>query len=181
MADIPIIREAVLADGEAISEVDRASHIAAYTPIFGEGYAFFSSAENIERWQRILSGEVDADQSRRWVLVACADKVVIAFARLLPSRDAGAAPGAGEVGALYVHPDRWRHGVGRVLLKASLDLLQQQGFTEATLWTLEHNASARAFYEAEGWADDGARQPLDVGRPGIAPLTEVRYRKRIGG
>jgi len=174
------IREAMLADAEAISEVDRASHVAAYTPIFGDGYAFLAPEENAERWQRILSGEADADGARRWVLVACADDAVVAFARLLPSRDAGASSSVGEVGALYVHPDWWRHGVGHVLLKSSLDLFQLQGFIEATLWTLEYNARARAFYEVEGWSDDGGRQPLDVGRPGIAPLTEVRYRKRIG-
>jgi GNAT superfamily N-acetyltransferase len=110
--------------------------------------------------------------------LSCAGEAIVAFAGLMLSRDAVAAPNAGEVGALYVHPEWWRRGVGRRLLDASLAFLQQQGFTEAILWTLEDNASARAFYEAEGWIDDGGRQPLDAGRP-IAPLTEVRYRKTI--
>ena len=67
-----------------------------------------------------------------------------------------------------------------MLLSASLAYLEQQGFTVATLWTLEDNVGARAFYEAEGWHDDGGRQLLEVDRP-LPKLTEVRYCKAIGG
>jgi len=84
----------------------------------------------------------------------------------------------GEVGALYVHPDWWRRGVGRVLLDASLAFLREQGYGVATLWALEDNARARAFYEAEGWHDDGGRQQLELDLPGVN-LPEVRYRKVI--
>jgi len=173
-----VVRVAVLADAHAISEVDYASHLAAYSPIFGAGYQPRVSLErSLSHWQSILNG----DQSRgyHWELVACIDNQIAAYARLTPSRDADASPGeVGEVGALYVHPDWWRRGVGRVLLDASLAFLREQGYAVATLWALEENARARVFYEAEGWQDDGGRQQLDLDLPGVN-LTEVRYRKAI--
>jgi GNAT superfamily N-acetyltransferase len=174
------IREAVLADAQAISEVDHASHLAAYSPIFGAGYQPRVSLEqSLSHWQSILKG--DQARGSHWELVACIDDRIAAYARLTPSRDADASPGeVGEVGALYVHPDWWRRGVGRVLLDASLALFRQEGYSVATLWALEDNARARAFYEAEGWHDDGGRQQLELDLPGVN-LTEVRYRKVIAG
>jgi GNAT superfamily N-acetyltransferase len=175
-----VVREAVLADAGAISEVDRASHIAAYSPIFGPAYEpRVRSREALPQWQRILRGEGDPQRAARWVLVACIDDSVVAYSGLMPSRDADAERGStGEVGAIYVHPDWWRKGLGAVLLNASLQFLANQGFSAATLWAMEEKRRARAFYEAEGWTDDGGRQQLDMDFPGIN-LTEVRYRKAI--
>jgi GNAT superfamily N-acetyltransferase len=180
VTDTITVRGAVLADAQAISEVDHASHLAAYSPIFGVGYRPRVSQEHsLSHWQSILNG----DQSRgsHWELIACIGDQIAAYARLTPSRDADASPGeVGEVGALYVHPDWWRRGVGRTLLNASLDFLAKQGYSIATLWTLEVNARARTFYEAEGWQEDGGRQQLELDLPGVN-LTEVRYRKVIAG
>ncbi len=172
------VREAVLADAQAVSEVDHACHLAAYSPIFGAGYQPRMSLEqSLLHWQSILN-DAQAGGSH-WELVACIDDRIAAYARLTPSRDADASPEeVGEVGALYVHPDWWRRGVGRILLDASLAFLREQGYGVATLWALEDNARARAFYEAEGWHEDGGRQQLELDLPGVN-LTEVRYRKVI--
>jgi len=128
-------------------------------------------------WQSVLNG--DLPRGPRWVLVACIDDQIVAYAGLTPSRDANVSRvDAGEIGALYVHPEWWRHGVGRTLLNASLDFLAKKGYSIATLWTLEENSAARSFYEAEGWSGDGGRQELELDLPGVN-LTEVRYRKMI--
>ncbi len=76
---------------------------------------------------------------------------------------------------LYVHPERWRGGIGTVLLVAAERRLLDRGFTEAALWTLERNDRARRFYERHGWLHDGASIP-DDDDPSIF---EVRYKKRI--
>ena len=177
MTDTITVRESALADAPSIAAVEHASHLAAYAPIFGAGYQpRVSQEQSLSHWQRVLNG--DMPRGPRWVLVACIDEKVVAYAGLTPSRDADADPETGEVGALYVHPDCWRRGVGRVLLDASLTFLQQHGYAVATLWTLEDNANARAFYETQGWTDDGGRQQLEIDLPGVN-RTEVRYRKVI--
>ncbi|MDP9405843.1 MAG: GNAT family N-acetyltransferase, partial [Actinomycetota bacterium] len=84
--------------------------------------------------------------------------------------------GRGEVYALNVDPDRWGGGVGRALLDAGCEHLRRAGFHDAVLWVHPDNARARAFYEAAGWAADGAErreQVLGVDVP------EVRYRRTL--
>jgi ribosomal protein S18 acetylase RimI-like enzyme len=75
------------------------------------------------------------------------------------------AEGLGEVYALYVDPERYRGGVGRMLMADARDRLADAGFTEAILWVLQGNDRARRFYEGEGWVPDGATReenPYDI-------------------
>jgi len=132
------------------------------------------------------ANELDAMpiDSSRWVsrleapppgwstFVAEEDGTVTGFASVGPSRDEG---GVGELYAIYVDPESWSRGVGRALLEQAEAELRAT-YREATLWVLEENPRARTFYEANGWAVDGARKAEE--RWGVhAP--EVRYRKRF--
>ena len=91
-----------------------------------------------------------------------------------PSRD---ERGLGELYAIYVHPDWWGTGTGRSLIERGEAELSSR-YREATLWVLEANPRARSFYEAAGWAADGANKSDE--RWGVrAP--EVRYRKKLSG
>ncbi len=54
--------------------------------------------------------------------------------------------------------------------------LARAGFTEATLWVLQGNAGAQAFYRAVGWSEDGLSRREVIGG---AELTKVRYRLRL--
>jgi ribosomal protein S18 acetylase RimI-like enzyme len=82
---------------------------------------------------------------------------IAGFVTLCPSRDADAS-GFGEVVALYVDPDRYRGGVGRLLMAEARRRLRESGFTDALLWVLDGNDRAARFYEREGWKADGARR-----------------------
>jgi GNAT superfamily N-acetyltransferase len=99
----------------------------------------------------------------------------VGFVSCGPPRDDDVAPLTAEIFALYVIPGAWRSGVGRALMATAVDHLRARGAETLTLWVLEANARARAFYEAEGWQPDGASQPLDMG--GFSVI-EVRYRLR---
>jgi GNAT superfamily N-acetyltransferase len=92
-----------------------------------------------------------------------------------PSRDRDAPRNAGEVWALYVDPAAWRRGVGRALIEHALAELRPAGYREVTLWTLAESQPARAFYEACGFAPDGAEQR----RPSFGNPLEVRYRVTV--
>jgi GNAT superfamily N-acetyltransferase len=71
---------------------------------------------------------------------------------------------------LYVVPARWNGGLGTALHDFALERLRARGNSEAKLWTLEENWSARRFYEKRGWSLNGETRvvpfppnPLDVG------------------
>lgn len=101
--------------------------------------------------------------------------MISGFATVGPARDPSSG-GCGELYALYVRPDRWRHGIGGTLLVYALARLTAAGFTEAILWVLEGNERARRFYRAEGWLPDGAHRRDEL--LGVAIAT-IRYRRRL--
>jgi GNAT superfamily N-acetyltransferase len=78
-----------------------------------------------------------------------------------PCRDED-RPGGEELYALYVLPDFWGSGAGQQLFDAALP------FT--SLWVLEANARARAFYERNGFRADATKE-IVFGEP----VVEVRY------
>lgn len=84
----------------------------------------------------------------------------------------------GEIYAIYVDPRRWRGGLGSELLAAAERALTDEGFEDAILWVLEGNKRGRAFYEDQGWRADGA---LKIEEIGGTQVTELRYRKQLGG
>jgi ribosomal protein S18 acetylase RimI-like enzyme len=76
---------------------------------------------------------------------------------------------------VYVDPEVWRRGLGRVLLREGERLLAEAGVRDAYLWTLVGNDRAVALYESEGWALDGVVEE-HVGFMGVT-LEEMRMRK----
>jgi len=99
---------------------------------------------------------------------------IVGFSALGSSRDVGAAPNTAEVAAIYVHPEKWKKGIGRALLSASLDQTRKRKFDQLTLWVLEGNQRARSFYESFGFIQDGAVKDEDHWK--TFAVREVRYR-----
>ncbi|HEY5887676.1 MAG TPA: GNAT family N-acetyltransferase [Acidimicrobiales bacterium] len=66
----------------------------------------------------------------------------------------------GEVLSLYVDPDHWGRGYGRLLLRTGADLLYALGYTHLGLWMVEGNVRAQALYESEGYVLEGIREPM---------------------
>ena len=103
------------------------------------------------------------------VLTARCDGRVVALCQYGPTEDHDHdSAQVGQIQRLYVHPAHQGAGIGRSLLGASVDRLRHAGGQTATLWVLEVDERARAFYERLGWKRDGARS--------IGPPTDVRYR-----
>ncbi len=84
--------------------------------------------------------------------------------------------GYGEIWGIYLKPKYWRRGIGTALLLWTLDELKNMGYSSASLWVLEDNADAQAFYERHGFKPDGSTKELEIGRK----LTVVRYVRGIG-
>ena len=121
------------------------------------------------RWEGLIARA--ASRHQRQLLALDGDRIV-GFVTFGPS-DEEPDPAIGEVYAIYVDPGSWDRGFGRELFAAAVRGLADAGFGAATLWVLDSNARARRFYEAAGWAADGATK---TERRGDVELHEVRYR-----
>jgi GNAT superfamily N-acetyltransferase len=77
-------------------------------------------------------------------------------ALVFPSRDDDADNVTCEVAAIYVEPGRWRWGIGRALMRTTLDQATGQGYEVVTLWLPEPNDGARKFFESFGFKPDDA-------------------------
>jgi ribosomal protein S18 acetylase RimI-like enzyme len=98
---------------------------------------------------------------------------VIGFVSVGASRDDDAA---GELFAIYVHPNHWDTGAGRALMQAGEAELASQGHHHVVLWVLDDNPRARRFYELAGWNADGAARVIEMFGMSIS---EVRYAKEL--
>ena len=163
-----VCRDAVVEDALAIARVWVAAWQAAYAGLMPAEYLAGLDAE------AALPGFERGLRADRSVLVLELDGAIAGVSRYGASRDADAGPETGEVIAINLLPSCWRRGLGRELLRETLQRLRGRGFSEATLWVLHGNASARQFYEAQGWRLDGAEKHDDK-LTGF-PLHEVRYR-----
>ncbi|MBQ0852392.1 GNAT family N-acetyltransferase [Streptomyces sp. BH-SS-21] len=93
------------------------------------------------------------------------------------AQEAGGA-GDAELYAIYVDPGRTGGGVGRALLRASVERCAAAGHDRMLLWVLRENAGARRFYERAGFTADGTEEPYEV--EGVE-VPEVRYARPLEG
>jgi GNAT superfamily N-acetyltransferase len=165
------VRRAVLDDAEDIGRIHVDSWQAAYAGLVPDSLLAGLSLETaVGRWSERLRS---ATPGRR-ILVAEVGGVVVAFAVVAASRGDDAAPGTGELMAIYAEPRVWSQGVGGALHDAALQQLRDLSVTSATLWVLTTNERARRFYERHGWVLGGADK--EVVKDGV-PLPATQYRR----
>jgi ribosomal protein S18 acetylase RimI-like enzyme len=82
---------------------------------------------------------------------------ILGFVTFAASRDADGT-GLGEIYALYVDPESYAGGIGRMLMADARRRLREGGFDAAVLWVLRGNERAQRFYQREGWVPDGAQR-----------------------
>jgi GNAT superfamily N-acetyltransferase len=164
----------VAADADELARVHVETWRAAYAHAFpADRLAALSVQERAALWGEILARRDPHARN----LVADRGGRLLGFASTGRSRDPDAGDETGELYGIYVLPEAWGHGVGRRLLADAEAALRQAGFRQATLWVLDDNPRARRFYEASGWAVDGAEKEDTV--LGDVRITEVRYRTRL--
>ena len=94
-------------------------------------------------------GQLEAPD--RWTRVAVDGGSVVGLVSWGPARDdLEVVAGTAHVGALFVHPEQWRRGIGGRLLDAALGAMREHGYVCARLHT-PAGAPAEAFYAARGW------------------------------
>lgn len=148
------MRRATLEDARAIAGVHVRSWQTGYRGLVSDEILDgLSVADREATWQTLLQNSVE----EAFTVVAERDGRVLGFCSMIaPSRDDDAGGGTCEVAAIYVEPERWRTGVGSMLLVAALRELDGS-WDEVTLWVFADNAGALAFYRRFGFHADGAR------------------------
>jgi ribosomal protein S18 acetylase RimI-like enzyme len=158
-------------DAKAIATIHVRAWQVAYQGIVPSSYLGELSIDQREQgWRQRL------ERGAATVLLAEENDQTLGWISVGKSRDADAVSTTGELYALYVAPEYWRHGVGRQLWSESTGHLRDAGFTEATLWVLRDNSRARGFYGSHGFAEDaGIEKTVQLGGLG---LVEVRLRRQ---
>jgi ribosomal protein S18 acetylase RimI-like enzyme len=167
------VRRARPNDAPAMAAVHIRTWQSAYRRQLPDDYLDSLSQElprRTEMWQKEISTPRSA-KHELWL--AGSDRPVDGFVAFGPARDADPNV-TGEIYAIYVSPDRWGRGLGRVLFSHATNRQASFGYAEAILWVLESNTRARRFYEIAGWTADGGTK-LET-HPNGVQLREVRYR-----
>jgi GNAT superfamily N-acetyltransferase len=181
-ANMIVVREAVPADAEPITEVHVRAWQWAYRDLMPAAYLQGLDAmvsERIERRRRFLA-EPSAEAR---TLVALVDDRIVGFIsagryRYDKPTDGPTQDIEGEVYAIYVAPEVASTGVGYALMDAAVGWLRTERMEPIALWVLDGNVRARAFYERYGFRLDGGRSTFTLDQAGELPvdLPEVRYR-----
>ncbi|GAA1385463.1 GNAT family N-acetyltransferase [Pseudonocardia kongjuensis] len=133
-----------------------------------------NATDRVARWE----AEIEAAEwpGRGTLLIEDHDARVAGFAHFVPSRDGDDGPDStGEIASFYIDPASWGQGLGSRLMHSALAELGS-AYRTGTLWVLETNIRAQAFYEATGWARDG--QGKDDLMAGVT-IRALRYRHEL--
>lgn len=125
-------------------------------------------------WSNILS-------EKHNVSIAEADRTVVGFYSLIPSRDPDSDPVMfGEIATFYISPSHWRRGIGRTLFRHVLAVASTNQFIAVSLWVLASNTPAIRFYEAMGFIADGTVKREADSSGCVLPEIRMRYELPIG-
>jgi ribosomal protein S18 acetylase RimI-like enzyme len=173
----PSIRAIALEDAEEVERLRVAGWQAAYRGILPDDYLNRLRVDG-ERRRRRMVEQATAEQPYVVVeSVAVQGGAIVGWVAAGRCRDVDRPdPGQGEIYAIYVLPEWWGRGAGRLLMAHAVRALAEAGYPDITLWVLEANQQARRFYAAAGFRPDGSRQLIDLG----GPVYELRYRLLAG-
>lgn len=135
------IRQASLTDVDRVAE------------LFDLYRQFYGQPANFDLARTFLSARVERNESV--ILLASRDnQEPIGFTQLYPTFCSVSAAPICVLYDLYVDASSRRKGIGRALMKASVEHARHAGAVRVELATAVTNDSARALYEALGWVRD---------------------------
>jgi len=138
------IRPATREDIADVQDVAERAWYEAHAPIIGEETteAFLDAYYDAEAFRTLV------DAPERVFDVADAGGSVVGFVSGGPDEE---SPGTFNLNRVYVHPERWRDGVGRQLLDHFERKVAERGRERISLGVMAENDRAISFYEAAGY------------------------------
>jgi ribosomal protein S18 acetylase RimI-like enzyme len=166
------VRRADVADARAIAHVHVAASRAAYAGLLPPDDLSVDGREIAWR------GSLAMARASSFTLVAEVARDVVGFCDIVaPSRDADASGTTAELASIYVDPNRWRGGIGRLLVEAAFsELSTQEMWRDVTLWVFLANDRALGFYKAVGFLPDGKELVHEA-----SGLSQLRLRAPLVG
>jgi GNAT superfamily N-acetyltransferase len=162
------VRRATLEDAAEVARVQVATWHEAYTGRMPQSILdALDVQESRERWHRIMKAASDRS-APGGVWLAERDGSAVGFAAAGVSRD---IPVGWHLYAIYLLAEHHGSGAGQALLDAAI------GQDPASLWILEDNPRARAFYERNGFRADGRVQDDDQWGESVREVRMVRTRQ----
>jgi len=152
----PIVRPALPDDAAAIASVHTETWKSTYAGAIPDDVLaqFTDHARREAYWRDQLAREAQTGETRTWAALdeqgQVAGLVVAGPAQPTADLPDAAAPYAGEVYAVYVHPRAQGQGLGSALMRQAAAELRARGLNGLIVWCLETNIHARGFYERLG-------------------------------
>lgn len=178
--DIRVVRPARVADAEAMATINVRAWQTAYRGLLPGRYLDrLTIPDRVPLWESRIA---TPPEGLAMFVVEGSDGRVQSYCIAGPYRasenvtGSELPPNAGEIIAIYAHPDYWDTGAGALAFDRGVEHLRDSGFDLAVLWMLEGNQRAARFYERRGWHPDGARLTEPLTDSGNIMATEVRYR-----
>lgn len=182
----PIIRYATMHDAPAIARLYQHTTRIAYRGYVPDAVLDTRSLDDLTQLWTSRTGQPPSKERR--VLVADAPQTpqqvsdsadlaaIVGFIAIGAANGEQETPATGELHYIFVAPEQWSTGLGRLLIKRATDLLRDDGYRQAILWVFSENKRARRFYEATGWRYDELERPDPVFAAFPHPPLEMRYR-----
>jgi GNAT superfamily N-acetyltransferase len=165
------IRQATPDDASTLATLLAASWQAAYRGIIPDAY--MDGVDDARFCHRLQDSLGEGPEETHIAEIAGAAAGLVTFG---PCRDPDVDQAmAGEIRRIYVLPNYWRRGVGRTLCRYAEEALRQGGYRTSLLWVLVGNIRGRRFYEALGYAADGAAKAIQLG----ASLQSIRLCREL--
>lgn len=163
------IRQATESDAADIARIHVDTWRVAYAGIVPESHLSNLSVNDCkQKWAKTLSKSANGTR-----VAVMPDGQTVGWTSFGPSRDSD-RQGICELYAIYLDNSHWGQGIGRKLMEDAVSLLRDNGFTTITLWVLQENMRARAFYEKFGFGHDGTAKAINIDGK---KLIEIRCRK----
>ncbi|MDQ6753129.1 MAG: GNAT family N-acetyltransferase [Actinomycetota bacterium] len=157
-------RQATIVDAPEIVRLHTDVHEEAYGALLPDEF-FRMRGATLE--QRIAQRRVSLAEGSLPLLAQDGDGTLIGIAHAGPAQDEY-APTALELYMIYALARVHGQGVGQALLDAAI------GRQPASLWVLEDNPRAHAFYARNGFAPDGRRELLPDAWANLPKIRMVR-------
>lgn len=165
------IREATPEDVPIICGINVRGWQVAFRGVFPD--EFLDAADPRDRESAFAEMVVNGPDQHS--VVALDDGEVVGFVILAPPDTEDLEPASvHELWGLYIEPERFGTGVGRILMDHALDYLQAGGWEQGILWTLRDVERTCRFYETAGWYRDGGERLWEI--PEGDTVVLVRYR-----
>lgn len=154
-----MLRRAELKDRKTLGEVYCNSWKTAYKGIIPDGYLNSLTAE-IWTPEKI--------NPNNYILAEDGNGAVIGLVSFGCARDSG--ENGGELRAIYLLPEYWGRGYGRLLFSEAVRELRNMGYARFYLWVLKANTRARAFYEKMGMKRSEISAVINIGGKDIEEI-----------